>query len=172
MRFPRMTTRRWMITVAILATTLGCVQAYRLERQRAVYQRQVQQFTTLEEMSRRRAAFALSQAGLHEEQAEIEIKVSSDFSRKSVQFRIPEPLERMPGTEHYLGRLTYTNPWLSQSEVLARRAIRNAEEADKQRAKAAAEERQAEHYRQLKRKYERAGRRPWLPVAPDPPPPQ
>ncbi len=32
--------------------------------------------------------------------------------------------------------------------------------------------RQADYYARLRRKYERAATRPWLPVAPDPPPPE
>jgi hypothetical protein len=47
-------------------------------------------------------------------------------------------------------------------------------ERERSRLTLAAElnERRAEHYFELKRKYERLAKRPWLPVAPDPPLPK
>jgi hypothetical protein len=55
-------------------------------------------------------------------------------------------------------------------EELARAAT-TAREAAETRADARVEARIGEYHAALARKYQRAAARPWLPVAPDPPPP-
>ena len=172
MRLPRMTTRRWIIAVAGVATALGFVQAIRLERRRVQYQEAAQLFAALEARLKQSAASHSSLADALDECVGKEVRLSASSTRAAVDVRISEPLERMPGAYIESSELPFVSLFRSLAEQSAAEALRHAEDAVEQRAVAAAAEREAAYYLRLKQKYEWAARRPWLSVSPDPPPPK
>lgn len=109
MPFPQMTTRRWMIAVAIVSLLLAG------------------------EVTRRRWA-----------------TLSAEYTWRFTLHSLTADIARNVAAE-YASR----KPRNEGSEETIAAALRSAQ-----------------HYDRLARQYERAARRPWLPVPPDPPPPE
>jgi hypothetical protein len=110
MRLPRMTTRRWMVAVAVAAIGLGAWVLVVRSREYAVQ---------------------AGNHGHHEAMCWLTIH-AYEADPRSVTVSGPKPVEAI----------------IDQSR------------------------RRAGYYAALKRKYEQAAHRPWLPVEPDPPPPE
>ena len=124
MSFPRMTTRRWMIAVAVAGTAFAAA--------RTVYQYNV----------------CLGLAVTHASQ-ELDARAEAQYKLREADYHNASA-KTVPGRRGY--------------DEMDRASILRLQAADLMR--------EANTHAWLKTKYERAARHPWLPVPPDPPPPE
>ena len=146
MRLPRVRlTVRWlMVAIAITALALGGIM---MGRKRGEYLQRARVFGMIEEEAR-----ALVEE-LHSEKESAEILAR--FERQAIEEHRtePDPFLRPP--------IPLADLHPEKYEAQAKEAIRETVSA----------QRMIEYASAMRRKYERAARYPWLPVAPDPPPP-
>jgi hypothetical protein len=157
MRLPRMTTRRWMMTVAFIAAiiTAGRI-GWRWSRFREA------------------AAWHRTQSGLY---AAVATRQSASVNEDAVTAAVKSGLSQIEDAKEL---------WNSYATEGGRYSVIRLRTADEERvAKEAldqvtaeldaifARHRQlADYHREMSRKYQRAAARPWLPIAPDPPVPE
>jgi hypothetical protein len=156
MRIPRMTIRRWMITVALAAAVITAGQLVRLSRR----------FHKLAEWHQAQARTFAATAAIFKPPI-VEKAFAAEVDEVLRQFEEGVPLWRL------IDFSTHPIPVTAQE----------ARREEKQRAKAAAlfsamnsatylqSQHLADYHGEMSRKYRRATGQPWLPVPPDPPVP-
>lgn len=149
MRRPRFRIRTLMIAVAVVAIMVGAgIGGNRFYDSSKFYRSKAVWAGNLEKSSRD-AAFAHTLSfGIHGEHA-----------TKAIRRRLEWAIEEYPDTIDLIDAL------LDQLAEENEAELRIHEDAQ-------LFTRKAEHFANLKQKYERAARYPWLPVAPDPPEPE
>lgn len=162
MRFPRMTTRRWMVVVALAGIGLA-IGLYLHRSRRSSFLAQAKNFRQRSEASERAARNCEAELVVLEvEQRLPPRRPQPDGERKFI----------MDGDKMYF-EYVLTPGWRERRETAAREAERARLEGIArlqgalQQAKAAAAQ-----YDLMSLKYERAARYPWRPVEPDPPEPK
>ena len=176
MRLPRMTTRRWMISVAALAVTLGGHrEATRLKRYRDEYLARAASHVAAETYYRRLVSSSESSV-LNKRVAAQELAVQESTSLDQRGIALDGTVER----------------WFVLAQGDSTRAEEEAHDRFREaqaRADAMVErarmmvannlkrqlehyQRQAEYHAALGRKYATAAARPWFAIAPDPPKPK
>jgi hypothetical protein len=165
-----------MVIIALIGVMLGLVVTVRTNRARRNYLGWAKQFAESEKLER-------EMQKLHLLEAELEDKKRALAARRA--WTKLELLRTLRNRTRYAARYPgstggYDDPVDSALDELTRshfeRAIRRVQSIDKwaaeHRSDAARSAQRATHFLALKLKYERAAARPWLPVEPDPPPPE
>src|SRR5690349_17570012 len=147
MRLPRMTTRRWMVAVAVIAWALGSAQLLMISR------RHLARAALHANLSRRCLRLA------EEHEAIYERTPTGWAIRGARDVRVPvaagEPI----------GRLRTMGTWNWPTWEGADARTRAPHDSDEWREEAA-------RHSRIQAEYERAAWMPWLPFEPDPPEPQ
>jgi len=145
----RFTVRSMMVAVAVVGVALGGVRMHRLSRH---YAKEARHNATLENILLRQKAIATTSARRNEE-------LLSDRMGESLSDRKDDT-----GTLRLFR--AYMRIEMKEFDAMS------MEYAAKKRKSAVKYARKAAHFAALRRKYERAARYPWLPVAADPPAPE
>lgn len=144
MRFPRMTMRRWMVIVAVMAIILGFIAwDIRLQAIARVYRSRAWKMGRIEETNR------LAESYLSK-QSESDRLLTGAIEQAMADFKSAGARKR----------------------ELEREAESLREHALKVRAEAIQKRKITAHYGSLRKRYEEAARHPWREVAPDPPEPK
>ena len=142
MRRPRMTTRRWMIAVAVVASVMSGIVAHRIKRRQ-------------DDFLRRSTAHARSVVAIAEAKVDIDESIKRGASLMDGRVRQLTVVGQWPD-----GR-----PGQSPMEML--KAALSRQRGESQRM-----DRAIRYHAALARKYEFAALHPWLPVEADPPEPE
>jgi hypothetical protein len=166
MRLPRMTTRRWMIAVAVLALSFGGHRyAVALRQKRDDYLARAAQHSRLEIQGRRWMTMAMTRLARPErpEPAPPPPTMTSDEIRAAIDHVVGLPAER-PNSSDGDDRF-----WQAHARMLARnKAMHEWRNAPPGEQELEYQREQVNYHAAMARKYRRAALYPWLPVAPDP----
>jgi tetratricopeptide (TPR) repeat protein len=164
MRLPRLrlTVRRMMIVIAALALVLGSsIEAIRLRRWRDEFLMRAQAHAQYERINLESEGLARNMTKFYRDSAE-----SDEASSK--RWSSPGVLSRLLG---FKGEPGLAEIHSNLAEIHSKQAEREKDLAIQGRDQATKYAEAAAYHAALKRKYLRAASRPWLPVEPDPPPP-
>jgi hypothetical protein len=164
MRPPRMTTRRWMAAVAIVALSLGGSHyAIRLKHRRDRYLAQAMVHSSLEAQALRSLASAPARFALREPGP---TSMPGD--------EVAGAIDRVSGlaaggSDEHLGHVSYREDQEARERAIApaRRRIL----VENQRKEGERLRKQSDYHAALARKYRYAASRPWITIEPDPPEP-
>lgn len=155
MRLPRMSTRRWMVAVALISIGLGgYLEGRRLKRRHDEYLTRAGWHTALAEslrrprwLSARLARYDHPESDSPEPLEQCTLDSETEPARSDVDERFEQARARAVATADFRRRFVI----------------------DSYRKRAEYDQRQAEYHAALGRKYAAAASQPWLPVGPDPP---
>ena len=159
--YPRITIRQSMLLVAIVGVLLGAgIMGQRLIRLRRVYQKRASEHDSSEQFARTLLSNVAEMTANYNEAGK-QIKEAAKEAKKAVDSALQDP-----ETEKQLREMAKTDPFLkefvtgeSQEEKLLQATMKPLEEF------MTVARNEANHHSQLKLKYERAARRPWITVA-------
>jgi hypothetical protein len=156
MRFPRMTTRRWMMAVAAVAISLGGWLWFGEIRRRSEYYSALADAYALEaENHSALVGYYLNKAKAHPGSME-GTHYYPDFQLISSNHEVKLGMDRRAAGPQAIPRLIDPDP---------------GRHAEQMQSISAREKIRADYFARLKAKYHRAASRPWFTAPPDPPPP-